>query len=242
MGDLPDIQMVRSPQKIAVRMRMRMRGVRLRRMRRLRATFGLRKGKAMMRSLIINGSPRRNGTIGTMMRVASETLGPDAELVHIGDCRIAPCTACMRCRETGECSLPHDDGHDLAEKIRNADLLVIGSPTHWGGMSAPLKNLFDRNVPVFMGESARGIPVARQKGKRALIVAACTTPYPFNIWMKQSRGTVRALREILRTGGYRTASIEIGGTKRFGTLPSRYPERLKRKLWKILRKTADTPR
>lgn len=86
-----------------------------------------------MRSLIINGSPRRNGTIGTMMRVASETLGPDAELVHIGDCRIAPCTACMRCRETGECSLPHDDGHDLADKIRNADLLVIGSPTHWGG-------------------------------------------------------------------------------------------------------------
>ena len=78
-----------------------------------------------MRSLIINGSPRRNGTIGTMMRVASETLGPDAELVHIGDCRIAPCTACMRCRETGECSLPHDDGHDLADKIRNADLLVI---------------------------------------------------------------------------------------------------------------------
>lgn len=177
-----------------------------------------------------------------MMRVASETLGPDAELVHIGDCRIAPCTACMQCRETGECSLPHDDGHDLADKIRNADLLVIGSPTHWGGMSAPLKNLFDRNVPVFMGESARGIPVARQKGKRALIVAACTTPYPFNIWMKQSRGTVRALREILRTGGYRIESIEIGGTKRFGTLPLRYPERLKSKLRKILRKTAGKAR
>ena len=153
-----------------------------------------------------------------MMRVASETLGPDAELVHIGDCRIAPCTACMRCRETGECSLPHDDGHDLADKIRNADLLVIGSPTHWGGMSAPLKNLFDRNV------------------------AACTTPYPFNIWMKQSRGTVRALREILRTGGYRIESIEIGGTKRFGTLPLRYPERLKSKLRKILRKTAGKAR
>jgi hypothetical protein len=109
-------------------------------------------------------------------------------------------------------------------------------------MSAPLKNLFDRNVPVFMGESARGIPVARQKGKRALIVAACTTPYPFNIWMKQSRGTVRALREILRTGGYRIESIEIGGTKRFGTLPLRYPERLKSKLRKILRKTAGKAR
>ena len=40
MGDLPNIQMVRSSQKIAVRMR-------LRRMRRMRAAFGLRKRKAI---------------------------------------------------------------------------------------------------------------------------------------------------------------------------------------------------
>lgn len=152
MGDLPNIQMVRSSPEnrsadaaaghAAAEDATDARGVR-----------PAKKKSNRMRSLIINGSPRRNGTIGTMMRVASETLGPDAELVHIGDCRIAPCTACMRCRETGECSLPHDDGHDLADKIRNADLLVIGSPTHWGGMSAPLKNLFDRNVPVFMAEA-----------------------------------------------------------------------------------------
>lgn len=111
-----------------------------------------------MRSLIINGSPRRNGTIGTMMRVASETLGPDAELVHIGDCRIAPCTACMRCRETGECSLPHDDGHDLADKIRNADLLVIGSPTHWGGMSAPLKTCSTGTFPSSWAKAPGAFP------------------------------------------------------------------------------------
>ena len=107
-----------------------------------------------MRSLIINGSPRRNGTIGTMMRVASETLG----LVHIGDCRIAPCTACMRCRETGECSLPHDDGHDLADKIRNADLLVIGSPTHWGGMSAPLKTCSTGTFPSSWAKAPGAFP------------------------------------------------------------------------------------
>lgn len=50
MGDLPNIQMVRSSQKIAVRMRlrgMRLRGMRLRRMRQMRAAFGLRKRKAI---------------------------------------------------------------------------------------------------------------------------------------------------------------------------------------------------
>lgn len=40
MGDLPNIQTVRSSQKIAVRMR-------LRGMRRMRAAFGLRKRKAI---------------------------------------------------------------------------------------------------------------------------------------------------------------------------------------------------
>lgn len=43
MGDLPNIQTVRSSQKIAVRLR----GMRLRRMRRMRAAFGLRKRKAI---------------------------------------------------------------------------------------------------------------------------------------------------------------------------------------------------
>ncbi len=45
MGDLPNIQTVRSSQKIAVRMRLR--GMRLRRMRQMRAAFGLRKRKAI---------------------------------------------------------------------------------------------------------------------------------------------------------------------------------------------------
>ncbi|MFO7461466.1 MAG: hypothetical protein R6X07_12680, partial [Desulfatiglandales bacterium] len=41
-----------------------------------------------------------------------------------------------------------------------------------------LKCLFDRTVPVFMGEKASGIPLPRQKGKGAVIVTACTTPWP----------------------------------------------------------------
>lgn len=100
------------------------------------------------------------------------------------------------------------------EQIRQADLLVVGTPTYWGGMSARLKMLFERLVPVFMGESALGFPQPRQKGKRALVIAACTTPWPFNILARQSRGAVRSVREILGTGGMKVRTCEIPGTRK----------------------------
>jgi len=69
----------------------------------------------------------------------------------------------MKCRPDSECILPEDDAHIIRQKIRAADGLVVGTPTHWGNMSAQRKLLFDRNVPVFMDEKANGFPIPRQK-------------------------------------------------------------------------------
>jgi len=53
-----------------------------------------------------------------------------------------------------------------------------------------------------MGESPKGIPQALHKGKKAVIVSTCSTPWPFNIWFNQTRGVVKALREILKWSGF----------------------------------------
>lgn len=185
-----------------------------------------------MKGLILNGSPRRNGKIGQLMSYAAEVAGKDAELVNVYDLQIRPCTGCMKCRTTGICVLPEDDGHVLARKIAGAEWLVVGSPTHWGNMSAGLKSMFDRLVPVFMGESRSGIPQPRQRGKRAVVVAACTTPFPFHVLFRQSRGTVKMIREVLKTGGYRVYSLEVPGTKNMDVLPGKYLKRLARRVKK----------
>ena len=92
---------------------------------------------------------------------------------------------------------------------------VIGTPTHWGNMCAPLKLLFDRNVPIFMGESPKGMPMPRQKGKRAVVVTSCTTPWPFNFILPESRGAIRAVREVLHYGGYKiVGTLTKPGTKK----------------------------
>lgn len=131
-----------------------------------------------MKLLVLNGSPRKSGTVASILNAVTEALSGDHEIEWIDVCKLNMkyCTACMACREKGARILPEDNANIVGKKIQGADALVIGTPTHWGNMCTPLKLLFDRNVPVFMGERPSGMPVPRQKGKRAAIVTACTTP------------------------------------------------------------------
>lgn len=134
-----------------------------------------------MNVLLLNASPRPAGIVSQALDAAASTArqaGAETVKAELYRAPIAPCTGCMRCRATGVCPLPHDAAHELGEAIRRADLLVVGTPTYWGGMAARLKLLFERLVPVFMGESPRGIPQPRLKGRQAVVIAACTTPCP----------------------------------------------------------------
>lgn len=170
-----------------------------------------------MKIIVLNGSPRRNGTVASLLNSVAEPLSTEHEIewIDVGNLKIKYCTTCMVCREKEICILPEDDAHIVGKKIQDADGLVIGTPTHWGNMCAPLKLLFDRNVPVFMGESPKGIPIPRQKEKRAVIVTACTTPWPFNFILPESRGAIRAVREVLHYGGYKiVGTISKPGTKK----------------------------
>jgi hypothetical protein len=170
-----------------------------------------------MKILVLNGSYRKNGTVASLLKCVTEPLSSEHELEWIDVCKLNMkyCTTCMICREKERCILPEDDAHIVGKKIQDADALVIGTPTHWGNMCAPLKLLFDRNVPVFMGESPKGMPQPRQKGKRAIVVTACTTPWPFNFILPESRGAIRAVREVLHYGGYKiVGTIAKPGTKK----------------------------
>lgn len=158
-----------------------------------------------MNIVILNGSPQRKGTVATLLRAveAGASEKNKVEWINVYDLKMKPCMACMKCRPEKTCSLPPDDAHKVGQKIKGADGLIIGTPAHWGNMSAQLKTLFDRNVPVFLGEQHGGVPLPRQKGKPAAIITACGTPWPFNLFSGGSRGAARAVWYILRCGGYR---------------------------------------
>lgn len=173
--------------------------------------------KIDMNILILNASPRRKGNISTMLdAMEKEALqrGTHVDMIHVADLQVKACTGCMACRSRQACVLPDDDAQRIVEMIKTCDVLIIGSPCYWGNMPGQLKVLFDRMVYAMMGETPRGLPQPLHKGKRAIVVSTCTTSYPFNILFNQSRGTVKALKEILKWSGFRIkAVVERGGTK-----------------------------
>ena len=168
-----------------------------------------------MKLLIINGSPRKKGLISQMLRVFHEQAinsGIEVIEVYANDLQIKPCMGCMACRSKRHCVLPEDDAQRVLALIQQADAIVIGAPCYWGNIPGQLKLLFDRIVYGMMRDTPR-FPEPLMKGKRLVCISTSTTPFPFNILMNQSRGAIRALREIGRFSGWKIVdTIERGGT------------------------------
>ena len=173
-----------------------------------------------MKILVLNGSPRKNGNVACLLKKESDRLlqkKPGAEIIweNICDLNFAFCHGCMACRSKGSCILPQDDAHKIENEIKDCDMLIVGTPVYWGNMNGKLKCLFDRLVGVLMGESKLGIPIPLHKGKKAIIVTSCTTPFPFNYICGQSSGAVRAVREVLKSSGFKVIrKINLSNTKK----------------------------
>lgn len=170
-----------------------------------------------MKILIINSSPRRGGNIDTMLSVMKDEAllrGDDVEYVRADKLNVAPCRGCMMCRAKGDCILPKDDAQRVLELMRWCEVVVVGAPCYWGNMPGMLKLLFDRMVYGMMDENRWGIPIPLHRGKRAIVVSTSTTLWPFNLWFRQTRGVVCALREIFHYSGFRLVkTVQVGGTK-----------------------------
>ena len=170
----------------------------------------------MKKVVILNASPRKDGNISQMLNIIGDTLfenGTEVTIIDVCKLEFRPCIACMKCRSTHECVMPEDDAKRILRLVQESDGLVVGSPCYWGNMTGQLKMLFDRWAYGMMDDNGHGFPKPLQKGKKAVIVTTCTTPWPFNLIFKQSAGTVRAIKEVLCWSGFKiTGVIQKGGT------------------------------
>ena len=191
-----------------------------------------------MKILLINGSPRKTGLVSQMLQIMSleaELQGAEVETIVVDRLLIRPCIGCMNCRSNNFCQLPEDDAHRTLQKIQDANVLIIGSPCYWGNMNGYLKVLFDRMVYGLIGEGKNGIPAPKQKGKKAVIVTTCTTPWPFNILFNQTNGVVKAIKQILNYSGYSVQGIvQKGGTKAHPELTDKEKEKCRKIIQKII--------
>lgn len=87
-----------------------------------------------MKALLINGSPRPKGCIGTAFQILCEEFqkeGIETEVINVGNQDIRGCVACGGCSKKGQCVFD-DLVNETAPKFEEADGLVIGSPVYYG--------------------------------------------------------------------------------------------------------------
>ncbi len=85
-----------------------------------------------MKILFINGSPNKEGNTS---RLAKALMGDrEYEIVDLTDYRI---------NVYGQ-SLPGDQFGEVLEKVRNADVLVMGSPLYWHNICGSMRTFIDR--------------------------------------------------------------------------------------------------
>jgi multimeric flavodoxin WrbA len=100
-----------------------------------------------MKVLAFNGSPHEDGVVYGGLSVLGEELeraGIAVELIHVGHEKIRGCIDCRKCRKLGRCVFDDDPVNRCAEKLKEADGFVLGSPVYYGGVAGTFKSFLDR--------------------------------------------------------------------------------------------------
>jgi multimeric flavodoxin WrbA len=125
-----------------------------------------------MNVLAINGSPHMDdGNTAIILNSFLDGMreaGAKVELFYTRKLKIGPCNGDMSCwfKNPGKCGQA-DDMEMLLPKLKEADVIVWASPVYYAGITGPLKNLMDRQLPLFMQENAGS------KRQKIVLVSTC---------------------------------------------------------------------
>lgn len=163
-----------------------------------------------MKIMLINASPRPEGTIATLAREVTaqlEQAGAEVEQLQLANCNIKYCTFCMTCyrdKDTpiGKCVL-QDDMQTILPKLRAADGYVMATQVSSGHANAIFKTFMER-CSYTAGSSKgkvlwlKGVPVTRFTDRqRYLITIAAAGTVP--AWLRKLCDTATSQMKELGT-------------------------------------------
>ncbi len=185
-----------------------------------------------MRIVALNGSPRADGRVSHIVEEVLDGVrenGHQTEHIHLSKLHVRHCTGCMRCQQEPPCII-RDDIERVEAAIRRAEMIVLASPVHWGNVSAIMLRTLERLFGFLIEEQPRGAPTAREgKGKKAVLITACSTPWPLNWVFNQSRAVFSRLHEVCRYSGIKVAGkFTLPGTISMEDIPEKHLRKARR--------------
>ncbi len=121
-----------------------------------------------MKTLIINGSPRRNGDTSALVSELAKCLEGEVRIVDMRD-DISPCIDCRYCWEKPGCAI-NDGMQEVYEYLLECDNVVLASPIWFSSLSGPLLNITSRFQTNFMGRFRRGEKIPADKNGVLILV------------------------------------------------------------------------
>ena len=99
-----------------------------------------------MKVLLINGSPKVKGNTAFALEQMAEVFaaqGVETEIIQVGSQTIRGCIGCGSCYKAGKCVFD-DLVNETAQKLEDADGMVVGSPVYYASPNGTLISFLDR--------------------------------------------------------------------------------------------------
>ena len=123
-----------------------------------------------MKTLIINGSPSKNGDTEALISALTAKLNGECRIVSWRD-DVSPCVDCRWCWQHDGCAI-NDGMQAIYEYWKDCDNVVLASPIWFSSLSGPALNIASRFQTSFIARFRRKIPSPPTKNGVLILVGA----------------------------------------------------------------------
>lgn len=106
-----------------------------------------------MKTLIINGSPKKNGDIAALLAAFRTHLAGEVKEISCHD-PISPCLDCRCCWKKSGCAV-QDGMQEIYAYLEECDNIVLASPVWFSSLSGPMLNIAGRFQTIYAGKYIR---------------------------------------------------------------------------------------
>lgn len=130
-----------------------------------------------MKTLILNGSPRKNGDTAQLLELAKAQLQGTYHVVSAYTADIHPCIDCRHCQKQFGCIFA-DEMEAVYTYLKDCDRILLASPIYFSELTGSLLNVISRLQPYFYARYFRKepIPLHIQKAVTVLVGGGTGSP------------------------------------------------------------------
>ena len=123
-----------------------------------------------MKTLIFNGSPRKNGDTSSLVEKITDKINGEYRIVEAYRCNISPCVDCRHCWRNSGCAID-DEMQEIYNYIQECDNVLIASPVYFSELTGKLLDVGSRLQSFYCARAFRKEEPVPKPKKGAVVLA-----------------------------------------------------------------------